>query len=94
MSQSFNDTTGMNQDNTIKCLIPQPIIDNLPSGCREQAAGMIVHFFREANPELYDKIGEMDSLTDEVKSECIEKIRYAALEAHKDYLEKTRNGNP
>lgn len=83
----------MNQENTIKCLIPQPIIDNLPSGRREEAAGMIVYFFREANPELYDRIGVMDSLTDEVKAECVEKIRLAALEAHKNYLEKTKNGS-
>ena len=83
----------MNQENTIECLIPQPIIDNLPSGRREEAAGMIVYFFREANPELYDRIGVMDSLTDEVKAECVEKIRLAALEAHKNYLEKTKNGS-
>ena len=83
----------MNQENTIKCLIPQPIIDNLPSGRREEAAGMIVYFFREANPELYDRIGVMDSLTEEVKAECVEKIRLASLEAHKNYLEKTKNGS-
>lgn len=79
----------MNQENTIKCLIPQPIIDNLPSGRREEAAGMIVHFFRKANPDLYDLLATLDSLTDEIKAECVEKIRHAALEAHKHYLETT-----
>lgn len=76
----------MNQDNTIKCLIPQPIIDNLPSDRREQVAGIIVHFFKEANPELYDLLGAVDSLTDDIKADCVEKIRNAALEAHEFFL--------
>ena len=80
----------MNQDNTIKCLIPQPIIDNLPSGRREQAAELIVHFFREANPNLYDMLGSLDALTDEIKTECIERIRLAALEAHRYSLGKSK----
>lgn len=84
----------MNQENTIKCLIPQPIIDNLPSGRREEAARMIVHFFKEANPELYDRIGLLDSLTEDIKVECVEKIRLAALEAHKHHLDVMKNNNP
>ncbi len=79
----------MNQENTIKCLIPQPIIDNLPSSRREQAAALIVNFFKEANPELYDRLGVLDSLTDDIKTECVEKIRLAALEAHRFHLEMT-----
>lgn len=62
----------MNQENTIKCLIPQPIIDNMPSSRREEAAGMIVHFFKEANPDLYEKLGVLDALSDEIKVECVE----------------------
>ena len=79
----------MNQENTIKCLIPQPIIDNLPSDKREEAAGMIVRFFKEANPELYDKLGALDALTDDIKTDCVEKIRLAALEAHRHQLMMT-----
>ena len=67
----------MNQDNTIKCLIPQPIIDNLPSGSREHAAGMIVHFFRKANPELYDKITVM--LPDEKMRRVGQSVAAASL---------------
>jgi hypothetical protein len=77
----------MNQENTIKCLIPQPIIDNMPSSRREEAAGMIVHFFKEANPDLYETLGVLDALSDEIKVECVEKIRTAALVAHRHYLE-------
>ena len=76
----------MNPENTIKCLIPQPIIENIPSFRREDAARTIVHFFKEANPELYDLLGAVDSLTDDIKAECVEKIRNAALEAHKFYI--------
>ena len=83
----------MNQENTIKCRMPQPIIDNLPSGRREEAAGMIVHFFKEANPELFDQLGTLDSLTEDIRFECIEKIRLAALEAHKFHLESAQKAS-
>lgn len=76
----------MNPENTIKCLIPQSIIDNLPPGRREDVAGMIVRFFKEANPELYNRLGALDSLTEDITAECVGKIRFAALEAHKFYL--------
>ena len=84
----------MNPENTIKCLIPQPIIENIPSGRREMAAGMIVHYFREANPELFDRLSILDSLTDDVKDKCVEKIRLAALEAHKHQIDSANNNNP
>ena len=83
----------MNQDNTIKCLIPQSIIDNLPTGRREEAAGMIVHFFKEANSELYDRLGVLDSLPDDIEAECVEKIREAALDAHMHHLENVQKND-
>ncbi len=76
----------MNQENTIKCLIPQSIFDNLPTGWRAEVVGMIVRFFKEANPELYNRLGALDSLTEDITAECVEKIRFAALEAHKFYF--------
>ena len=34
------------------------------------------------------------SLTEDIKVECVEKIRLAALEAHKHHLDVMKNNNP
>lgn len=72
----------MNQDNTIKSLIPEAILGDIPSERRAHAASRIVEFFREANPELYEQIGGLDTLSEEMRVDCVEKVRAAALAAY------------
>ena len=59
----------MNQDNTIKSLIPETILEGIPSKKRVHFASRIVEFFKDANPDLYETIGGLDSLPDELKDE-------------------------
>ena len=75
----------MNQDNTIKSLIPEAILEGIPSRKKVHFASRIVEFFREANPDLYETIGGLDSLPDELKDECVVKVKEAALAAHNQY---------
>lgn len=75
----------MNQDNTIKSLIPEAILEGIPSRKKVHFASRIVEFFREANPDLYETIGGLDSLPDELKDECLVKVKEAALAAHNQY---------
>ena len=80
----------MNQDNTIKSLIPETILEGIPSRKRVHFASRIVDFFKEANPDLYETIGGLDSLPDELKDECVVKVKEAALAAHSHYRDMVR----
>lgn len=77
----------MNVDNTIKSLIPQSIIDDIPSEKKAHVAAKIVMFFKEQNPELYDNLVAMGSLPKEMESDIVEKVRAAALAAHNHHFE-------
>ena len=72
----------MNQDNTIKSLIPETILEGIPSRKRVHFASRIVDFFKEANPDLYEQIGGLDTLSEEMRVDCVEKVRAAALAAY------------
>ena len=77
----------MNVENTIKSLIPQSIIDDIPSEKKAHVAAKIVMFFKEQNPELYEQLAVLESLPKEMESDINEKVRTAALEAHNHHLE-------
>lgn len=62
----------------------------LPSDRRVQAAARIVDFFKDANPELYKMMGSLDFLSDEMKVDCIEKVKAAALAAYSHHREMVR----
>ena len=78
----------MNVDNTLKSLIPQNILEGIPSERRAHVADRIIQFFREQNQTLYDQIARLGELTDEMTADCTEKIRAAALSAHNHYFKK------
>ena len=80
----------MNASNTIKSLIPQAVIDNVPSEKRAHVAAKIVKFFKENNEELYAKIEALDNLPEELLTECRAKIQDAALLAHNHHLEMVK----
>ena len=80
----------MNVDNTIKSLIPQSIIDDIPSEKKAHVAAKIVLFFKEQNPDLYEQLAVIDSLPKEMEPGIVEKVRAAALAAHKHHFEMVR----
>ena len=82
----------MNQENTIKSLIPEAILGDIPSERRAHAASRIVEFFKEANPELYEQIGSLDTLSEEMRVDCVEKVRAAALAAYNHHRRPTSVG--
>lgn len=82
----------MNQDNTIKSLIPKAILEDIPSERRAHVASRIVEFFMEANPELYEQIGGLDTLSEEMMVDCVEKVRAAALAAYNHHRRPKSNG--
>lgn len=77
----------MNAENTIKSLIPQSIIDDIPSEKKVHVAAKIVMFFKQQNPELFEQLAALESLPKEMESDIVEKVRAAALAAHKHHLE-------
>lgn len=82
----------MNQDNTIKSLIPKAILEDIPSERRAHVASRIVEFFREANPELYEQIGDLATLSEEMMMDCVEKVRAAALAAYNHHRRPRSDG--
>ena len=80
----------MNAENTIKSLIPQSIIDDIPSEKKAHVAAKIVMFFKQQNPELFEQLAALESLPKEIESDIVEKMRTAALEAHNHHLEMVR----
>ena len=80
----------MNANNTLKSLIPQQVIENIPQEKRAHVAAKIVKFFKEANEELYAKLEELETLPDELAAECRAKIQEAALAAHNHHLEMVK----
>lgn len=84
----------MNADNTIKSLIPQSIIDDIPSEKKVHVATKIVLFFKEQNPELYEQLAVIDSLPKETELDIVDKVRTAALVAHKHHFEMVRQHSP
>ena len=80
----------MNAENTIKSLIPQSIIDDIPSEKKAHVAAKIVMFFKRQNPDLFEQLAALESLPKEMESEIIEKVRVAAQEAHNHHLKMVR----
>ena len=78
----------MNVENTIKSLIPQSIIDDIPSEKKAHVAAKIVMFFKEQNPDLFEQLAALESLPKEMESDIVEKVRAAALAAHNHHFEK------
>ncbi|MBR1706211.1 MAG: hypothetical protein IJ721_05400 [Bacteroidales bacterium] len=80
----------MDPRNTIKSLIPEEIIKDVPVEKRNHVATKIVLFFQEADPDLYAEIEKADLLPDELRIPVVEAIREAALKAREHHLEMVR----
>ena len=90
MSRKMAKFASMNAENTIKSLIPQSIIDDIPSEKKAHVAAKIVMFFKQQNPDLYEQLAALESLPKEMESDIIEKVRAAALEAHNHHMEMVK----
>ena len=55
----------MNQKNVIKSLIPQRLLEYVPSAEREEWADRVVSWFKDNNPELYVAMGEWGDIPEE-----------------------------
>lgn len=84
----------MNADNTIKSLIPQSIIEDIPSEKKAHVAAKIILFFKEQNPDLYEQLAGIDSLPKEMELDIVDKVRAADLAAHNHHFEMVRQHNP
>ena len=80
----------MNANNIVKSLIPQSVIQNIPSEKQAHVADKIVKLFKESAPELYARLEACESLTDELSAECATVIGDAVRKAREHHLEMVR----
>lgn len=80
----------MNANNIVKSLIPQSVIQNIPSEKQAHVAAKIVKLFKESAPELYARLEACVSLTDELSAECATVIGDAVRKAREHHLEMVR----
>ena len=80
----------MNANNIVKSLIPQSVIQNIPSEKQAHVAAKIVKLFKESAPVLYARLEVCESLTDELSAECATVIGDAVRKAREHHLEMVR----
>ena len=72
----------MNQKNTIKSMIPQRLLDLVPSSAREDWANRIVEKVQERNPALFAAMGQWTVVPEEERRNVVNVILDAAEEVH------------
>ena len=72
----------MNQKNTIKSMIPQRLLELVPSNVRDMWANRIVEKVRAQNPALYAAVGQWNFIPEEEKETLIDEIQTAAEQIH------------
>ena len=72
----------MNQKNTIKSMIPQRLLELVPSSVRDKWANCIVEKVKAHNPALYAAIGQWSFIPDEEKETVVGEILFAAEQVH------------
>ena len=72
----------MNQRNTIKSMIPQRLLELVPSSVRDKWANRIVEKVKAHNPALYAAIGQWSIIPDEEKETVVGEILFAAEQVH------------
>ena len=74
----------MNQKNAIKSLIPQRMLEYVPSSVRGTWADRIVSKFKENNPELYAAMGHWGDIPEEEVAAVQNEIVAAAEQIHQE----------
>ena len=72
----------VNQKNTIKSLIPQRLLNLVPSSVRDKWANRIVEKVKDSAPALYDSIGEWSYIPEEKVETLVAEILAAAEKIH------------
>ena len=72
----------MNQKNTIKSMIPQRLLELVPSSVRDKWADRIVEKFKGHNPTLFAAMGQWNFIPEEEKETVITEILAAAEKIH------------
>ena len=72
----------MNQKNTIKSMIPQRLLDLVPSTVRDKWANRIVEKVKAHNPDLYAAMGQWSIVPEEEKDTVVNEILAAAEQVH------------
>ena len=72
----------MNQKNTLKSMIPQRLVDLVPSPVRDKWANRIVEKVKAHNPALYAAIGQWSFIPEEEKETVVNEILAAAEQIH------------
>lgn len=80
----------MDANKIVKSLIPQAVIEGIPSEKQAHVAAKIVKFFRESAPQLYARLESAESLTEELSAECAPVIEEAVRKAREHHLEMVR----
>lgn len=72
----------MNQRNTIKSMIPQRLLELVPSSVRDKWGNRIVEKVKASNPALFAAIGEWSFVPEEEKKKLVNEILAAAEQIH------------
>lgn len=72
----------MNQKNTIKSMIPQRLLELVPSSVRDKWANRIVEKVKAHNPALYTAMGQWSFIQEEEKEKVVNEILTAAEQIH------------
>ena len=76
----------MNQKNAIRSMIPQRLLEYVPSSARDEWADRIVSRFKENNPELYASIGKWGEIPVEEVAAVQKEIVAAAVQIHQELI--------
>ena len=74
----------MNQKNTLKSMIPQRLLDIVPTAIRDKWANRVVEKVNQNNPDLYSAIGGWSFIPEEERETVIEAIVMAADQIHRE----------
>ena len=74
----------MNQKNTLKSMIPQRLLDIVPTAVRDKWANRVVEKVKQNNPDLYSAIGGWSFIPEEERETVIEAIVTAADQIHRE----------
>ena len=88
LRSGFSRSGTVNQKNTIKSMIPQRLLELVPSSMRDKWANRIVEKVRAHNPALYAAMGEWSFIPDEEKEKVVNEILTAAEQIHWEFQDE------
>ena len=86
----FNKPSIVNQKNTLKSMIPQRLLELVPSAVRDKWANRIVEKVKAHNPALYAAMGQWSFIPEEEKETVVNEILAAAEQIHWEILDDSK----